>query len=358
MDDKEIINKRHEFLKQHAEIARQTPFIGTIERVPENIKSLFGQRIEGFMEISPEPFVYEKFIRRIDPKDADINDMVIQGLVDAGYIDSSKESGLSNSPSDIFFSNTIPLKHLTLQPHITKYDENVDTYDLHVIDDETRNKNIAKVLSGELKEADVMWIRDTNVFKKKGFPNGWIRIYNRFVVERDKDYIAMKRHWYWEASESVDSLYEDLFHDPYDTNVVLSEALQCFLEVYNAWYTLQQCVLTKELFPFVKKSKTTMDFLKTGYVSKEKKKLINKYIIQFEKIQEQFTINTDESGKDPDKRKYRKPLWHVTGHWRHYKNGKVVFVQGYWKGPERNNDEMVIAPIEISLDNWYDLFDN
>ena len=78
MDDKEIINKRHEFLKQHAEIARQTPFIGTIERVPENIKSLFGQRIEGFMEISPEPFVYEKFIRRIDPKDVDINDMVIQ----------------------------------------------------------------------------------------------------------------------------------------------------------------------------------------------------------------------------------------------------------------------------------------
>ncbi len=27
--------------------------------------------------------------------------------------------------------------------------------------------------------------------------------------------------------------------------------------------------------------------------------------------------------------------WYVIGHWRHYKNGKKTFIQGYWKGPLR-----------------------
>lgn len=28
-------------------------------------------------------------------------------------------------------------------------------------------------------------------------------------------------------------------------------------------------------------------------------------------------------------------MWYVTGHWRHYANGKKVFIQGYWKGEGR-----------------------
>jgi hypothetical protein len=81
--------------------------------------------------------------------------------------------------------------------------------------------------------------------------------------------------------------------------------------------------------------------------------MINKYIIQLEKIQEAFIINSEET--EDSCRKYRKPLWHVTGHWRHYKSGKRVFVQGYWKGSERNNDNIKTAPVEISIDNWLDI---
>lgn len=29
------------------------------------------------------------------------------------------------------------------------------------------------------------------------------------------------------------------------------------------------------------------------------------------------------------------PFWWVSGHWREYKSGKKVFIQGYWKGPFR-----------------------
>ena len=28
-------------------------------------------------------------------------------------------------------------------------------------------------------------------------------------------------------------------------------------------------------------------------------------------------------------------MWYVTGHWRQYKNGKKIFIQGYWKGEGR-----------------------
>ena len=38
-------------------------------------------------------------------------------------------------------------------------------------------------------------------------------------------------------------------------------------------------------------------------------------------------------------RVYREKLWSVAGHWRHYKNGKVVFVHPYWKGELRNTKE-------------------
>ena len=31
----------------------------------------------------------------------------------------------------------------------------------------------------------------------------------------------------------------------------------------------------------------------------------------------------------------KEPFWWVTGHWREYKSGKKIFIEGYWKGPFR-----------------------
>ena len=66
--------------------------------------------------------------------------------------------------------------------------------------------------------------------------------------------------------------------------------------------------------------------------------------------------NSTKKGKKPPKRYVKKvtigdisdmnfgpqrknhitePFWWVTGHWREYKSGKKVFIQGYWKGPFR-----------------------
>lgn len=347
--EKELTEKRHERFIERSKILSKIP-VAMYKLIPvtEDIKNIFSQRVEGYMEMSPEANVYDKYVISADNAAEELRAEKALAEMVNGKI------GLA--PADIFFSNTIPIKHIIIQPKIFSTDKIIDTYDLHVIDDTTRIKNIQKVLSGEEDEADVMWIRHTAHTTLNGV-KGWCRAYNRFVVEKSANYISLKKSVYYDTSESFRDIFEQGFVKNISMlNIFCEEKHQCMMEVYNAWYTLQQCILTKELMPYVKKSKVSMDFMKTKYVSNKNKKLINKYIIQLEKIQEAFIIN--EEAKEGPGRKYRKPLWHVTGHWRHYKSGKLVFIQGYWKGSERNNNDMQIAPIEISIDNWIQNLDN
>ena len=48
-------------------------------------------------------------------------------------------------------------------------------------------------------------------------------------------------------------------------------------------------------------------------------------------------------------------VWYVIGHWRHYKNGSLVFIQGHWKGPlrqlKKNLDETREREIILTEDN-------
>lgn len=46
---------------------------------------------------------------------------------------------------------------------------------------------------------------------------------------------------------------------------------------------------------------------------------------------------------EAEKRRCTCPAWYVIGHWRHYKNGKSVFVQPYWKGEMRKTKTAVEA---------------
>ena len=39
------------------------------------------------------------------------------------------------------------------------------------------------------------------------------------------------------------------------------------------------------------------------------------------------------------KRVYKCLAWYVCGHYRHYKNGTVQFIQGYWKGVMRDTKQ-------------------
>lgn len=61
-------------------------------------------------------------------------------------------------------------------------------------------------------------------------------------------------------------------------------------------------------------------------------------------ISTNYAINTDGT-KTPRKKKRIKSIasprmkklsWYVSGHWRHYSSGIVIYIKGYWKGPLRH----------------------
>lgn len=49
-----------------------------------------------------------------------------------------------------------------------------------------------------------------------------------------------------------------------------------------------------------------------------------------------------------DKRPYARHMesWEVKGHYRHYKNGKVVFIKGYTKGEGTKQDKIYVVPLD------------
>ena len=266
--EKELTDARHARFIERSKIISQVP-VAMFKMVPvtEDIKNIFSQRVEGFMEMSPEAHAYDTYVMSTDMANKDQRmEKAFAEMLDVNI-------GLL--PSDIFFSNTIPVKHIIIQPKIYSSDKIIDTYDLHVIDDDIRIKNIQRVLNGETDEADVMWIRHTAYATLNGI-KGWVRAYNKFVVEKDTNYIALKKIVYYDTSASFkDGFDNNITKDISQLNIFCEEKHQCMMEVYAAWYTLQQCILTKELAAYVKKSKTTMDFMKTQYVSNKNKKLID-----------------------------------------------------------------------------------
>ena len=117
------------------------------------------------------------------------------------------------------------------------------------------------------------------------------------------------------------------------------------------WYSIQLALLhptIKEVFSHPKES---LVFNKKS-VNKDGKRRTTKNI-------RQHTIKAEDVKMAIDKKKEynRKTLsWYVIGHWRKYKSGKKIFVQGYWKGAlrelKRNIDdgrERVIDPTEVKL---------
>ena len=52
--------------------------------------------------------------------------------------------------------------------------------------------------------------------------------------------------------------------------------------------------------------------------------------------------NVIEYGPANSGRKYKCPAWGVQGHYRHYKSGKVIYIESYIKGDHRDNPDALI----------------
>ena len=102
----------------------------------------------------------------------------------------------------------------------------------------------------------------------------------------------------------------------------------------DVWYTAQTLLLN----PIIEVKYRTavienpLIFKNRGNQKKQPKKYIKQ--LTFDNLDE------IEICSEKNKKEYKEPIWWVQGHWREYKSGKRIFVQGYWKGPDRYKKEL------------------
>ena len=111
-----------------------------------------------------------------------------------------------------------------------------------------------------------------------------------------------------------------------------AETKKMFCEILKLWYSVQIAMLnpiTVDVFSRGER-RAVVEHQETRKKKQKKTKIkyIRKHIIKPEEFDDAFDIKI---GNNTFTRKTM--IWHVAGHWREYKNGKKVFIDGYWKGP-------------------------
>lgn len=135
--------------------------------------------------------------------------------------------------------------------------------------------------------------------------------------------------------------------DPFSFNNEEMKDNICKLGVMamNLWYSIQICLLnpvTKIIFS---------NPICTKIHGKEKIKA-QKYDRTIKYIKHYYVKDDDITNAlfGGNRSIHRKCLvWYVTGHWREYKSGKKVFIQGYWKGALRNTPPKDTEPRKREL---------
>ena len=108
---------------------------------------------------------------------------------------------------------------------------------------------------------------------------------------------------------------------------VHDELLRHFFTALTTWYGIQVALLN----PYVKDVFRTETIRKTGFNPNGKKR---KSIVKY--IRHHYLNPGALSPKTETGQLLRKTMaWYVCGHWRHYQDGKTIFIQPYWKGPLR-----------------------
>ena len=195
------------------------------------------------------------------------------------------------TPSDIVFANTIPIKDLEIEVDETNDGGSVVRYRTIIFDDLS---NITD--SGDTKEIGYLII----YYKRQP---AFIYV---LAVNSGIEYIFVNRAW-------------SRFNTPSIVNIFT-----------NTWYAIEVMLLHPKLKTIFLNPQTIPIHNHTNAKGqgKQKVKYIKKHYVSLTDVEN----ITRPQGKD----RIRKCLiWYVVGHWRTYGNGKRVFIQGYWKGELR-----------------------
>ena len=277
-------------------------------------------------------------------------------------------------PADIFIADTMPLKSFVISGQYrdirgygshyeykftifdkdrqipTRYkimDKNrmVDPHSMQILDlesvdiSEHLRREDSELIVGTVKITEDIYLRHSDKYSQR---SGYITY--SFPIMLYKDALSIPSIIYDvklsdEIRHSAQSVYIDSENDVVDlrTKLAGSDAAEHFIrELRQAMSTLYavECFLLNPVIMdvFKQHSKPTpFDVNKNSNSSKKQKiKYIKRHI-----------INIDEIDKVFEKHGFvRKALiWYVTGHWREYKSGKRIFIQGYWKGTLRHSKD-------------------
>ena len=222
---------------------------------------------------------------------------------------SSQRSENNFIPADLFFANTLPLKHfMVITPNNSNACEAVRYHVLPEEEQEIYEDNSKLVMTVET------WATDYEV---RGFYFG--------VLTKEGHDGLMSSMIFIKNFETGD-LEGPISEDDENYERVCKITNQMIL----TWYGIEIALLhptVKEIFqhPRIKKERIA------------KKERIHNDNKVYTYVRHHF-IDTDELkesifGKGAYNRKAL--IWYVTGHWRTYKTGRTIFIQPYWKGALR-----------------------
>ena len=232
-------------------------------------------------------------------------------------------------PADIFFAGTIPILDMIVKQ---KYDKELTTETRFCIFKDYQNyielsklKNIPVVVGAVILKLSIGENKDFNLL----IP---------IIIQYGFDVCMSSSFGYY--GDYDDEVATNVFND-----ISFRQQSEGSYELLSLWYGIQLSLLhpdMKKMYENPKEERIYIGSNKKKNNSKNKKmtRVIRSYNITKHMI-------TESVGNKHD---INCLCWYVSGHFRHYKNGKKVFIQPYWKGAlrdiKKNLDDIRIREVK------------
>ncbi len=232
-------------------------------------------------------------------------------------------------PSDIFFANTIPLKDCEIE-----VDESDITYEngtngvkcrYRIVVLEDFEDRIRKAEQNEIIEVGYIAMFAGNISNEF--------MGTRIYIQKGVDSIIMGALF---ATSKIKNGMD--FDDDMKFYLIQNTLGSCM----GTWYSVQVSLLNpRTQTVYLNPAKVKNENYRKAKTEEERKrvaKYVKHYYLKDDEVETAIYGDSKHRGIE------RKCLvWYVIGHWRTYKNGKIIFVQPYWKGElrdiKRNLDE-------------------
>ena len=248
-------------------------------------------------------------------------------------------------PADIIISDTVPIKHVEIIVNerndvvkhrvlifdkkdwiplgTTKEEEKTPDGDFdHTYDDNEINIETATIIG-----AVTLFLYEYNTEPKI---SRTVTMPILYVKKEDKPILGI------EATNSYLKNFNRFipFGGEAPVNEAIYESGEWALGTLNIWYAIQVSLLNPLIDYRTVNNQTVVPQTKTRNGKKKtpaKVKYYKTIYIEEETIDQFFEEQKNEKGEI----NRHCLMWYVTGHWRKYKNGKRIFIHGYWKGEGR-----------------------